>query len=91
MKQPKMSELRVDRKGTRRIRNEALKTRKIKITINVDHDSLEIIRKLAANTGASYQKLLNQILREGLKSRNDAESRLARIEREIERLKKRAA
>lgn len=88
MKQPKISDLVMDGKGTKRIRSEAAKTKKVKITINIDHDSLEAIQALASNTGGSYQKLLNQVLRDGLKRRTDSESRLDRIERELERLKK---
>lgn len=88
MKQPKISDLVIDGKGTKRIRSEAAKTKKVKITINIDHDSLEAIQALASSTGGSYQKLLNQVLRDGLKRRNDSESRLDRIERELERLKK---
>lgn len=88
MKQPKVSDLVIDRKGTKRIRADAANTKKVKITINIDHDSLEAIQEMASSTGGSYQKLLNQVLRDGLKRRNDSESRLDRIERELQRLKK---
>ena len=88
MKQPKTSDLVMDRKGTKRMRSEAARTKKIKITINIDQDILDAIRKLASNAGGSYQKLLNQVLKDGLKKRDDADSRLDRIERELERLKK---
>jgi uncharacterized protein (DUF4415 family) len=91
MKQPKMSDLVIDHRGTRRMRAEAAKTRKIKITINIDQDSLDSLREMAGKTGASYQKLLNQILRKGLRKRGEAESRMDRIERELERLKKKVA
>jgi hypothetical protein len=40
MKQPKLNELVIDRKGTQRMRAEAVKTRKVKITINIDQDPL---------------------------------------------------
>jgi len=70
------------------MRAEAAKTRKVKITINIDQDSLEALRELAGESGASYQKLLNQVLREGLKKRDSAEARLDRIERELEQLKR---
>ena len=88
MKQPRMNDLVIDRKGTRRMRAEAAKTRKIKITINIDQDSLDSLREMAGKTGAPYQKLLNQVLREGLRKREKADSRLDRIERELARLKK---
>jgi predicted DNA binding CopG/RHH family protein len=88
MKQPKLNDLVIDRKGTQRMRAEAVKTRKVKITINIDQDSLEALREQAGKSGASYQKLLNQVLREGLKKRDSAEARLDRIERELEQLKR---
>ena len=91
MKQPKLSDLVIDPKGTREIRSAMKKARKIKITINVDEDSLVLLRKMSSETGAPYQKLLNQILKEGLSKRSEAESRLDRIERELQRLKRNIA
>ncbi|MEO5970794.1 MAG: BrnA antitoxin family protein [Bdellovibrionia bacterium] len=91
MKQPKLSDLVIDRKGTKRMRAEAINAKKIKITINIDQDSLEALRGMAGKTGASYQKLLNQILKEGLKTKEEAESRLDRLEKELEKLKKKLA
>jgi predicted DNA binding CopG/RHH family protein len=88
MKQPKLNDLVIDRKGTQRMRTEAAKTKKVKITINIDQDSLEALREMAGKSGASYQKLLNQILKEGLKKRDDAEARLDRLEKELEQLKR---
>jgi predicted DNA binding CopG/RHH family protein len=89
MKQPKLNDLVIDRKGTKRVRAEAAKTRKVKITINIDQDSLEALRGMAGKSGASYQKLLNQILKEGLGKRDASEARLDRIEKELEQLKRR--
>ena len=91
MKQPKLSELAIDRKATKRMRTDIANMKKIKITINIDEDSLEALREMASATGAPYQKLLNQILKEGLSKRDAAESRLERIERELALLKKKVA
>ena len=91
MKQPKLSNLVMDKKGTNHIRAQLAKSQKIKITINIDQDSLEALRKMAGSTGASYQKLLNQILKEGLNDRATSESRLIRVEKELEKLKKKMA
>jgi predicted DNA binding CopG/RHH family protein len=91
MKQPKISDLMIDRKATQRMRADAAKTKKIKITINIDQDSLDTLREMSGKTGAPYQKLLNRILKEGLEKRSESESRLDRIEREIERLKRKMA
>jgi predicted DNA binding CopG/RHH family protein len=91
MKQPKLSNMIVDKKGTKAIRSMAAKTKKVKITINIDFDSLEALKERAINSGASYQKLLNQILKEGLVRKNESESRLDRLERELVKIKKKLA
>ena len=91
MKQPKLNELVIDRKGTKEIRSKMNKAKKVKITINVDQESLAMLKSLAEDTGAPYQKLLNQVLKEGLDKRASSESRLDRIEREVEKLKKKLA
>lgn len=91
MKQPKLNDLLIDRRATREIRSKMKRTRKIKITINVDEDSLALLRKMSTETGAPYQRLLNQILKEGLSKRSEAESRLERIEKELKRIKRKIA
>jgi len=91
MKQPKTSVLAVDKKGTKKIREIALKTKRVKITINIDFDSLDALKKLASKSGASYQKLLNQILKEGLNKGNGSEQRLDRLEKELEKIRKKLA
>lgn len=91
MKQPKLSDLVMDMKGTKEIRAKMTKAKKIKITINIDEDSLSLLRKLSGDTGAPYQSLLNQVLKEGLSKRSATESRLERIEKELEKLKRKVA
>jgi uncharacterized protein (DUF4415 family) len=81
----------IDRKGTRDVRARMSKAKRVKITINVDEDSLSTLKILAETTGAPYQKLLNQVLKEGLANRSASESRLDRIERELAKLKKKLA
>jgi len=91
MKQPRLADLAFDQKSTKEIHAKMAKTKKIKITINIDQDSLDVLHEIAGKTGASYQKLLNQVLREGLKKRLESESRLDRIEKELKKLKKKVA
>ena len=91
MKQPKLSDLTIDRKGTAAMHSLAASSKKIKITINIDQDILEVLRKTAGKSGASYQKLLNQVLRQGLQKHVDAESRLEQLEQEVAKLKKKIA
>jgi len=62
--------------------------RSVKITINVDVDSLTRLKKLSAESGVPYQRLLNRILKERLSRTETVHSRLDRIEKELARVKK---
>jgi predicted DNA binding CopG/RHH family protein len=91
MKQPKLSDLKVDRGLTRALRKDAAKSPKVKITINIDEDSLVRLKVRSGKSGVPYQRLLNQILKEALRGEEALESRLEKLEKELERLKKRVA
>ncbi len=88
MKQPKLSDLKIDTKGTKAIRKMMAKAKKIKITVNVDEDLLFELRQMAEATGTPYQSLLNQVLKDAIFLKKNEGSRLDRLEREVERLKK---
>lgn len=88
MKQPKLNELKIDKRATRRLRTQMTKTNKIKITINVDSDVLADLRQTAAKSGAPYQTLLNRLLREALSKKTNEETRLEHLEKEILAIKK---
>ena len=88
MKEPKLSELEIDKKGTQQIRRSMAKTKAVKITINIDKENLDILRDKAAKTGVPYQRLLNRLLAKALQNDKETESRLARLEREVTKLKK---
>jgi predicted DNA binding CopG/RHH family protein len=88
MKQPSLNDLKVDKKGTKAIRKMMAKAKKVKITINVDEDILLDLRKLANTQGTPYQTLLNRVLKDAVNSRVQEGSRLDKLEREVERLKK---
>jgi predicted DNA binding CopG/RHH family protein len=88
MKEPKLSELEIDQRSTRQIRQSMTKTKAVKITINIDKENLDILRDKAARTGVPYQRLLNRLLTKALQSEKDTESRLTRLEREVTKLKK---
>ena len=88
MKEPKVSELEIDEKGTRQIRRKMATAKSVKITINIDRDNLEILRTKADETVVPYQRLLNRLLKKALEVDAQTESRLDRLEREITRLKK---
>ncbi len=91
MKQPKLSDLRVDTKGTKVMREKMAKARKIKITINIDEDVLESVRGKADESGIPYQSLLNRLLREAVEKASGNDSRLEKLEREVQALKKKVS
>ena len=88
MKQPKMSDVKVDKRGTKALRKKMAESTKVKITINFDADVLTEIKQMAADIGSPYQTLLNKIVKDSLKGKKAEESRLDRIEKEIRALKK---
>jgi predicted DNA binding CopG/RHH family protein len=88
MKQPKLSDLKIDTKGTKALRKMMTKAKKIKITVNVDEDLLTELRQMAEETGTPYQSLLNKVLKYAVMGKKTEGSRLDRLEREVERLKK---
>lgn len=88
MKQPKLSDLKIDTKGTKALRKMMTKAKKIKITVNVDEDILTELRQMAEETGTPYQSLLNKVLKDAVMGKKAEGTRLDRLEREVERLKK---
>lgn len=88
MKQPKLNDLKVDLKGTGALHKLMRKTKKIKITINVDEDLLLELHHMAIEKGMPYQSLLNKVLKEAVMGEKIEGTRLDRLEREVERLKK---
>lgn len=91
MKQPKLSDLRIDTKGTKAMREKMAKARKIKITINIDEDVLESVRGRADESGIPYQSLLNRLLRDAVNKASVNDSRLEKLEREVQALKKKVS
>lgn len=91
MKQPKLSKLEMNAKLTREIRKQGLKEKKVKITINIDHESLNILRKKSERSGVPYQRLLNIVLKEALVQEKKTESRIDQLENEIEGIKRKLA
>jgi predicted DNA binding CopG/RHH family protein len=88
MKEPKLNELEIDQRGTRQIRRSMAKSKAVKITINIDKENLEILRDKASKTGVPYQRLLSRLLAKALQNDKETESLLARLEREVTKIKK---
>lgn len=91
MKQPKLNDLQIDAKGTEQMRDLAARSKKIKITFNIDESSLRLLQNMSSKTGVPYQRILNQALKEGLGKHNTSENRLDRLERELQKLKNRTS
>jgi predicted DNA binding CopG/RHH family protein len=89
MKHPKLSDMKIDVPGTKSMRSKVAKSKKIKITINIDDDLLASLRGKSEKTGIPYQSLLNRLLRDAVNKFSDEESRLDKLEREVKDLKKR--
>ena len=54
MKEPKLSDLQIDEEGARQIRRKMAKSKSVKITINIDSESLALLRVKSAETGVPY-------------------------------------
>ena len=91
MKKPRMRDLTLDHAGAREIRSEMARRGAVKITINVDADSLKKLKELSAESGVPYQRLLNSILRDRLATASTVQTRLDRIEKELARVKRQLA
>jgi len=88
VRKPSIRDMKVDIAGTRRLRAKMAGRGSVKITINVDADSLTKLKELSAESGVPYQRLLNGILKERLVKADTLHSRLDRIEKELARVKK---
>lgn len=91
MKKPKLSDVCIAVRGTKSVRKMIAKSKKTKITINLDENLLVEIRKMADSMGTPYQTFLNKVLKDAISLKLSEGSRLDRLERELERLKKKIA
>lgn len=91
MKKPALSDLQHSAGETRRMRSAKINPQNIKITINIDTDSMTRLREISEQSGVPYQRLLNKFLKEGLEKNSAMESRLTKLETELEKLKRKVA
>ena len=91
MKKPSLKNLKLDESETKSIRSTMAREKSIKITININADTLAKLRRLSDDSGVPYQRLINRTLTESLASRDKTDSRLERIEKELLLLKKKIA
>ena len=91
MKQPNLNDLVIDQAGTSRLRAQLKKTKNIRITINIDEQSLTRLRKAFRRSDLPYLRLLDQALQERSVEKGATKTRLDRIERELRKLKRQIA
>jgi len=88
MKIPRLKDVKIDWEETKRIREMMKNRKKTRITIHLDEDLIEQLKYSAAKNGGKYQTLLNHLIREALGQREVNEDRLTKLEKEVEKLKK---
>ena len=91
MKQPNLNNLTIDYPGTQKLRSQIKRTKKIKITINIDERSLTLLKKISGQSAIPYQQIVRQVLERTAIEKGDAKSRLDRIERELKKLQRQIA
>jgi predicted DNA binding CopG/RHH family protein len=91
MKRTKTNNIKIDWAGTKKVRLAMAKQKFVKITINVDADSLSELKAESEKTGVPYQRLLNSLLKENLSQRRKTEGRLEKLEKELALVKKKFA
>lgn len=87
MKKTSLKNLKISSTETKRVHSAAARQKNVKITININSDTLKKVRSLANKSGVPYQRLINRMLRETLDHTETTESRLERLEKELRQLK----
>jgi predicted DNA binding CopG/RHH family protein len=88
MNAPKTKNLKLDEPMTRKIRQAMSGARAVKITINIDAETLAKVREEADRIGIPYQRLINRKLRESAGSTESDSARLDRLEKEIDEIRR---
>lgn len=91
MKKPNINDLTLDQVETDRIRTATKSSSNIKITINIDKNTLLRIKNLASKNDIPYQRLLNRLLKKGLTDSDKESSRIDKLEIQLEEIKKKLA
>jgi len=91
MKKPNIKNLKVDMEQTMKVRKLMASSKKRKITLCMDEDSLDKLRHIADEKGSKYQTLLNHILKMYLANDTSMEERVTKLEEELKRIKNKLA
>lgn len=87
-KEPKLRKLKKSKRETNAVRSRMSKNKSVKITINIDSESLSKLKQLSDETGVPYQRMLNNLLKESLNEKTTLELRVNKIEKELRKLRK---
>ena len=88
MRKPNLKNLKIDLVQTKKIKESMALKKSVKITINIDADTLSKLKEMADESGIPYQRLINRTLKENIDGKSFAESRLKKIENELKILRK---
>ncbi len=88
MRPPRHGRMKIDKAGTAKIRAALAGDKTVKVTINIDAESLRSLKRISQRTGVPYQNLLGRLVKKSVKDRGSTESRLDRLERELKRMKR---
>lgn len=91
MKQPNLRHLKIDQEGTELIRRAIRKKGRVTITVNLGAADLRARKTHAKNGGIPYQRLLNRLLTTTVFQQESIQSRLARLEQELRKIKRQVA
>jgi predicted DNA binding CopG/RHH family protein len=91
MKQPKTKNLKLNKAQTNIIRSRAQGSKSIKITINIDSETLSALRAISDESGVPYQRMINRILKASVTAGDETKSRLDKLEKEVKSLKQKIA
>jgi predicted DNA binding CopG/RHH family protein len=91
MKKPNPKNLKLNKAKTDQIRSTMAQNKSVKITINIEAETLAKLKAMAEESGVPYQRLLNRTLSEGLTGKSPLESRIKKMEKELKALKKQIA
>lgn len=91
MKQPHLRHLKVDREGIEIIRTALRKQGQVTITVHLDAAALRVRKTDSKKAGIPYHRLLKTLLTTTVSEQESIQSRLARLEQELRKIKRHIA
>lgn len=91
MKQPSLGRLKIDRAATSRLRAALAHGNRVTITVTLERESLQALKRLSVKSGIPYQRLFNRLLTTSTARHDTIQGRLTRLEQELRKIKRRFA